>query len=51
MLTNSKRLAGWALLVALAFAVVVVVLAVSAAYALHKTHAMNLVEALRADAL
>lgn len=37
--------------VALAFAVVVVVLAVSAAYALHKTHAMNLVEALRADAL
>lgn len=37
--------------VALAFAVVVVVLTVSAAYALRKTHAMNLVEALRADAL
>ncbi|MBM6675365.1 ABC transporter permease [Olsenella uli] len=37
--------------VALAFAVVVAVLAASAAYALHKTHAMNLVEALRADAL
>lgn len=37
--------------VALAFAVVVVVLAVSAAYALRKTHAMNLVEALRVDAL
>ncbi len=37
--------------VALAFAVVAVVLAASAGYALHKTHAMNLVEALRADAL
>ncbi|WP_143786036.1 ABC transporter permease [Olsenella sp. An290] len=37
--------------VALAFAVVVVVLAASTGYALHKTHALNLVEALRADAL
>ncbi|MDM8270493.1 ABC transporter permease [Thermophilibacter provencensis] len=37
--------------VALAFAVVAVVLAASAGYALHKTHALNLVEALRADVL
>lgn len=37
--------------VALAFAVVVLVLAISAGYALHKTHALNLVEALRADVL
>lgn len=37
--------------VALACAVVVGVLAVAAAYALRRTHAMNLVEALRADAL
>lgn len=37
--------------IALAFAVVVAVLAASVSYALHKTHAMNLVEALRADAL
>lgn len=37
--------------VALAFAVVVVVLAASTGYALHKTHALNIVEALRADAL
>ena len=36
---------------ALAFAVVVGVLAASVAYALRKTHAMNLVEALRAEAL
>ena len=37
--------------IALSFGVVVAVLAISVAYALHKTHAMNLVEALRADAL
>lgn len=37
--------------IALAFVVVVAVLAASVAYALRKTHAMNLVEALRADAL
>lgn len=37
--------------IALALAVVVAVLALSAGYALRKTHAMNLVEALRADAL
>lgn len=37
--------------VALACAVVVGVLAVAAAYALRRTHVMNLVEALRADAL
>ncbi|MBM6775344.1 ABC transporter permease [Olsenella profusa] len=37
--------------VALAFAVVVAVLAASAGYALHKTHALNLVEALRTEAL
>ena len=37
--------------VALAFVVVVLVLAMSAGYALHKTHALNLVEALRADVL
>ena len=36
---------------ALAFAVVTAVLAASVAYALRKTHALNLVEALRADAL
>ena len=36
---------------ALAFALVVGVLAASVLYALRKTHAMNLVEALRADAL
>ena len=36
---------------ALAFAVVVGVLAASVAYALRKTHALNLVEALRAEAL
>ena len=36
---------------ALAFAVVVAVLAASVAYALRKTHALNLVEALRAEAL
>ncbi len=36
---------------ALAFAVVVGVLAASVAYALRKTHAMNLVEALRTEAL
>ena len=40
----------WAHL-ALAFAVVAGVLAVSVTYAMRKTHAMNLVEALRADAL
>ena len=40
----------WAHL-ALAFAVVAAVLAASVAYAMRKTHAMNLVEALRADAL
>ncbi|WP_455138726.1 ABC transporter permease [Thermophilibacter sp.] len=37
--------------VALAFAVVVAVLALSAGYALRKTHAMNIVEALRAEVL
>ena len=37
--------------IAVAFALVVAVLAASAIYALRKTHAMNLVEALRADAL
>ncbi|WP_417802254.1 ABC transporter permease, partial [Thermophilibacter provencensis] len=37
--------------IAMAFALVVAVLAASAIYALRKTHAMNLVEALRADAL
>ena len=37
--------------VALAFAVVVTVLAVSAGYALRRTHAMNLVEALRSDVM
>ena len=37
--------------VAVAFAVVVTVLAVSAAYALRKTHALNLVEALRSDVM
>ena len=37
--------------VALAFAVVAVVLAASAGYALHKTHAMNIVEALRCEVL
>ena len=37
--------------VAVAFAVVVAVLAVSAGYALRKTHAMNLVEALRSDVM
>lgn len=36
---------------ALAFALVVGVLAASVLYALRKTHAMNLVEALRAEAL
>ena len=36
---------------ALAFGVVVAVLAASVAYALRKTHALNLVEALRAEAL
>lgn len=36
---------------ALSFALVVGVLAASVLYALRKTHAMNLVEALRADAL
>ena len=36
---------------ALAFTVVVAVLAASVAYALRKTHALNLVEALRTDAL
>ena len=37
--------------VAVAFTVVVAVLAVSAGYALRKTHAMNLVEALRSDVM
>ena len=37
--------------VALAFAVVVAVLAASAGYALRRTHAMNLVEALRSDVM
>ena len=36
---------------ALAFVVVVAVLAASVAYALRKTHALNLVEALRADVM
>ncbi len=37
--------------VALAFAVVVAVLALSAGYALRRTHALNLVEALRSDVM
>ena len=37
--------------VALAFAVVAVVLAASAGYALRKTHAMNIVDALRSEVL
>ena len=37
--------------VALAFAVVVAVLALSAGYALRRTHALNLVDALRSDVM